>query len=328
MSSEEAVRSTFQNIGKGVYLSPSLVHKPQVASTGDGSPPTLILIFGWMGAKLPHLLKYTKVYEELYPSATKLLIQCHPSFFWSRESTRRAQLGPVVEVLQALGHLPPTSKTNTDIPQIKLIQPRLLIHAFSNGMPFSRLRFVSKSENTRQGGCSQLICLSRLLAARYADRSLIQPSTCTIVFDSCPGLGNMQHAKNAFGTLTRNWLIRRLMNVVITWLFFYSAVVRRLFGWKNAIEELKIALHSPRLLPWVHKGTPRLYLYSKTDEMVPFYEVDRHAEEARGAGLNVQTQVFEDTPHVCHAKIEPEKYWSAVTNLWRGADAAVQKNDA
>ncbi|KAF5379668.1 hypothetical protein D9615_005754 [Tricholomella constricta] len=310
MAQEE--NSTFHCIGNGVYLSPASqanVSSPPSVGDHENPPPTLILIFGWMGAKLPHLLKYTKVYDELYPNATKLLIRCHPSFFWTRESTRRAQLAPVVDTLQALGHLPPSTKTNTDSSQIKLIQPRLLIHAFSNG------------------GCSRLTCLSRLLKAQFPDWNLIQPSTCTLVFDSCPGLGDIQYSQRAFGSLGRNWLLKRLVNTVITCLFVYSAITSRLFGWKNAIELLQIALHNPRLLPWMYKSTPRLYLYSRADEVVPFHEIERHIKDAENAGLDVHSQVFEGTPHVSHARIEPERYWATVTSVWRGADSGADKEE-
>lgn len=36
---------------------------------------------------MPHLMKYTTAYEDLYPSATQILVQSAPSFFWSFEGT-------------------------------------------------------------------------------------------------------------------------------------------------------------------------------------------------------------------------------------------------
>ncbi|KAF8071566.1 hypothetical protein FPV67DRAFT_1622026 [Lyophyllum atratum] len=306
--SQHAHSSTFRSIGEVVYLSPSPSSQGTTPSMDEGvDPPTLVLIFGWMGAKLSHLHKYTKVYEEMYPNATKVLIRCPHSFFWSRESSRRARLAPVVETLQALGYLPPSNRTKVDTSQMKLIQPRLLIHAFSNG------------------GCSQLLCLSRLLASQFPNFHITHPSTSAIILDSCPGIGTLQQAKRAMGTLVRHPLLKSLLNAVITWLYFYSAITRLVFGTKNMPELLKIRLNAPRLLPWVRKSTPRLYLYSKKDEMVPFQDVEGHAKDAEAAGLNVRAVVFEDTPHVSHARIEPERYWTAVKAVWKdacGDDAA------
>ncbi|KAG5649539.1 hypothetical protein H0H81_003194, partial [Sphagnurus paluster] len=159
----------------------------------------------------------------------------------------------------------------------------------------------------------------RLLSDQFPNWSFIQPSTSTLILDSCPGIGNAQHARRAMGSLVRNTLLKRLMDIIITWLFFYSAIMRRLFRQKNPLEVLKTALNSPRLLPWIHKGTPRLYLYSKQDEIVPSHEVEGHFNDAKAAGLLVRAEVFDDTPHVSHARINPERYWGAVEDIWRDA---------
>ena len=65
--------------------------------------------------------------------------------------------------------------------------------------------------------------------------------------------------------------------------------------------------------------TPRLYLYSQADEMVPWTEVEEHAEEARKAGLDVRMERFEGSPHVAHARTDPERYWGAVKKVWEDA---------
>ena len=36
-------------------------------------------------AQMSHLLKYTKIYDELYPTATKVMIRCESSMFWHSE---------------------------------------------------------------------------------------------------------------------------------------------------------------------------------------------------------------------------------------------------
>lgn len=111
-----------------------------------------------MGAKLPHLLKYSNVYDELYPSATKIIIRSEASFFWKSEKRKvsgdcpdqyneltpeshiaqKADLAPVVEVLEALGCLEPPKVTKPIDgqplePSVVKSVPRTLVHAFSNG---------------------------------------------------------------------------------------------------------------------------------------------------------------------------------------------------
>lgn len=40
-----------------------------------------------MSAAMPHLMKYTKAYDDLYPSATQILVQSGPSYFFGSDSS-------------------------------------------------------------------------------------------------------------------------------------------------------------------------------------------------------------------------------------------------
>lgn len=53
--------------------------------------------------------------------------------------------------------------------------------------------------------------------------------------------------------------------------------------------------------------------------MIPYHEVEKHAEKAREVGLNVRMERFEDSKHVAHARADPERYWGAVRRLWEDA---------
>ncbi|KAF9460355.1 hypothetical protein BDZ94DRAFT_1169921 [Collybia nuda] len=289
----------YTGIGKGLYLSLAQSSESGRNTESQEQPtPTLILIFGWMGAKLPHLRKYTAVYEERFPGATKILIQCEASFFWSRESTRQANLAPVVEVLRSLGYISPRPQVDSGTSSMSLLGPRVLVHAFSNG------------------GCSQLLCLGRILEKKMAKTTPSPALASAIIFDSCPGIGNLESSKRAFTGLIRNPIIRAIGNFIMTVIYIYSKLMKRLFAKKDMAQVLRAALHNPRLLPWVCKYTPRLYIYSRKDELVPFTEVEKHAQEAEVAGFNVMQEKFEDTAHVAHARTEPERYWGAVDRVW------------
>ncbi|KAG6884575.1 hypothetical protein C0993_009906 [Termitomyces sp. T159_Od127] len=312
----------FQRIGKGIYMSSPANGTPTRSSTSSRSP-TLILTFGWMGAKLSHLMKYTTVHRELYPDAVNIVIQCEPSFFISREATCQANLEPVIEVLEDLGYLPSSKMRSKVTDQYEVDPPRVLIHTFSNGTPFLHpLTHCS----TGIGGCSQLTCFSRLLKVRYPDWDILAPGICALVLDSCPGLGTRQHIKNSISTLVRNPILRGFLRVLITWLFYWAAMKKRLFRSKDQLEVLKMDLNRPNILPWTRRNTPRLYLCSKVDTMVALYEVEGHAKDAKATGFeDIRFEVFDNTAHVKHAKLEPERYWGAVKAVW---DAACQQGQA
>ena len=100
-----------------------------------------------------------------------------------------------------------------------------------------------------------------------------------------------------------------------------------------ALQEVRTRLNLPSILPGFTPGdttearggvasnhlTPRLYVYSRTDQLTRTEEVQSHIHQASQAGFDVRTEVFEDTPHVAHARIEPKRYWAAVDKLWRDA---------
>ncbi|KAL0578075.1 hypothetical protein V5O48_003893, partial [Marasmius crinis-equi] len=137
MSARPALKN-FVSIGKGVYLRRAA---QDVTTRQDPRAPNVILIFGWMAAKIGHLQKYTSIYEEMYPDATQVVVRNEPIFFISREPTRQALLQPVVEVLDSLGCLSTSAKgkylangngTSNGSTPSSVPAPRILVHSFSN----------------------------------------------------------------------------------------------------------------------------------------------------------------------------------------------------
>ncbi|KAJ7590525.1 hypothetical protein C8J56DRAFT_1046789 [Mycena floridula] len=104
------------SIGKEVYIF-------QPSAVGARTDPSIILIFGWLDAKLPHLQKYVQKYADLFPGATVLIICCPLEFWFSGQRTREAALEPVVDFLKAQGCF-----TGSQVSQL----PRILVHSFSN----------------------------------------------------------------------------------------------------------------------------------------------------------------------------------------------------
>jgi hypothetical protein len=82
------------------------------------------------------------------------------------------------------------------------------------------------------------------------------------------------------------------------------------------LEKLQIEMWNPRILSWMGLHTPRLYLFSRKDQLVSWQEVARHAEIAKERGMDVHCELFEESAHVAHVRVEPEKYWSSVQEVW------------
>ncbi|KAJ7732139.1 hypothetical protein B0H16DRAFT_1893125 [Mycena metata] len=258
--------------------------------TADSVPssltdPTVVIIFGWMSAKLSHLHKYTAIYREIWPGATIILVRSHLSVFWSPPSVLKARFKPVIEVLTALGCLEK--------------RQRILTHTFSNGGAFHLKEFAKMFPST---------------AAADGPR----PSSAFII-DSAPGGDTLAKLMLAVVSPIKNVWIGRLVQCAVVIIYGLWWIVGHLLRQPNPIQAMMNALQNPRVVPWIDGCTPRLYVYSKADVMVPWADIEEHAAQSASQGLPVQRLCFEKSPHVAHARVYPEAYWTAVKNTWDAA---------
>ncbi|KAF9230344.1 hypothetical protein BU15DRAFT_83749 [Melanogaster broomeanus] len=300
----------FVAIGDGIYIS---LASTNGAATNEPAPH-VILIFGWMGAQTRHLQNYTRPYAELYPNATQILVKCGPSFIYTSERRKKKRLLPVVDVLQALNCLPAGTASAKDVNRVR---PRVLIHAFCTG------------------GCTQLTALGRLLSSKYPSVPPSEHLVSGLILDSCPATSDVCTIYAAFRSTVPNLVTRCIILAFVYLVHAIRLCLSKAFGKEMMVmEHLKMQLLRPRLLPWMNAGTPRLYIFSEKDELMPWKEVQQHAESGKKAGLNVRCELFEESGHVAHARLDPKRYWASVQDVWEvacregqsdGADSAAMK---
>ncbi|KAJ6596048.1 hypothetical protein B0H10DRAFT_2197237 [Mycena sp. CBHHK59/15] len=258
---------------------------PLPSSTVSETGPTVVLMCGWMSAKLPHLHKYTAVYRELYPHVTIVLVRSHISAWYIPYQARQARLQPVSEALKALGCLDGAQK------------PRILTHTFSNG------------------GSLQLVALASLLS-----QTRVTPRIHgALIVDSSPGGDTLEKLQLATTSPIKNFFLKLLANGLIRVMYCIMWTVGHIIRRANPIRTMTAALSSPRVLPWLDERSPRLYIYSKADKMVPWTDVEAHVDDAAHKGVNARKLHFDDSPHVAHARAHPEEYWAAVKKVWADA---------
>ncbi|CAE6346554.1 unnamed protein product [Rhizoctonia solani] len=256
--------------------------------------PAVILIFGWMGAQLPHLYKYTEQYNKLYPFATQILVRAHAKYFWGNESARRAAVSPVIKLLRDAGIHENTTAESSG----------LLVHAFSNG------------------GALNQTTLARAIAES------ISPSANTsalpaqaLVYDSLPGVLNIRVTLLAFTAAIRSPVFRAIAKAFLGILYILGATWKYLetliIGPKeDLVARLHRELNEPKLLP---QHIPRTYIYSDFDELIPAESVEEHARKAKdliGGGTGIRLVKFHGSSHVAHARQDPERYWNTVIKTW------------
>lgn len=167
----------------------------------------------------------------------------------------------------------------------------LLVHSFSNG------------------GANQLCEFARLWVQREGSPLPMRAQ----VVDSAPGNGPWMRSHKAMATaLPRFWLFRTLGSVAIHLFLASLFVYGTLTGRGHKVVYIRQKLNQTLFF----EHAPRVYLYSKGDEMVGDDEVEEHADQAEAEGWQVTRVRFERSPHAGHIREDEGRYWAAVQKAW------------
>ncbi|KAJ7453959.1 hypothetical protein B0H11DRAFT_2069874 [Mycena galericulata] len=257
-------------------------------SKGNPEEPQLVMIFGWFGAGLSQLLKYSSKYANLYPSASQVIIQADILSILGETVNVNRQL-EIIEKLNQFGLFNGTA-------------PRTFIHVFSNG------------------GASQLFWFALALESRPLKYAVHTPPSTCLVLDSSPGgfrKGDLERGLILYHKATG---FRKLaISVFISLLHMGLKTSSIFFGTRAMHDLVREGLNNPRLLPWMDATMPRLYVYSDADEQSLVSDVEEHIEAAKKKGLSVREEHFSGSQHVRHLKTDPDRYWGAVRCVWGDA---------
>ncbi|KAF7303955.1 hypothetical protein MIND_00626200 [Mycena indigotica] len=266
----------------GAYAS---IHKPQRKAPSSPTDPTVVLIFGWMSAYPVHLHKYCSMYAQIYPGATIILVPSHLSIFWTPYAALRNRYADLIDVLAAHGY--------------REGKARILAHTFSNG------------------GAFHLVALNRALELAFPSSKPIPRSPSLLVLDSNPAAERFDRIFGAITSPIKNPITRLLVGGFVSTVFGYIWLQKHVLRRPTIVDNMMDALRLARAMPWMDKKTPRLYIYSKADSVMPWTDVDAHAQRTERDGIDVRSVCFEDSAHVSHARTHPEEYWAAIQNVWK-----------
>ncbi|KAK3677029.1 hypothetical protein LTR78_003234 [Recurvomyces mirabilis] len=153
------------------------------------------------------------------------------------------------------------------------------------------------------------------LAAAWKQKKASPLPILAMALDSSPGSPSLTLAAAAiifsFPKSARWWVTVIVWTIVVPIISFPA-----LLGSDNVVHKLRKELVDPDLFS---VDAPRVYLYSKVDEMVPHASVEEHVALARRAGYGVKTVLFEKSAHVAHVNEDRDKYWAAVESVMSGS---------
>ncbi|CAI6070927.1 unnamed protein product [Clonostachys chloroleuca] len=257
--------------------------------------PRLIILGTWTDAQDSHIAKYISKYQELYRTASILLMKSTTRLF-----NNTALIGPAVR--PALGIIreffPPSPPSSP--PSLSLKTPSLLIHIFSNGgsASISNLyeQYAATSEN--------------------AEDTLL-PYHVTI-FDSSPSVFRIQQT---VAYLTTGMSSPAHRTVAIPALYTIATGLSAMINlglWKDVLLHWGKSHNDPSKV----RERRRVYIYSDTDPVVSHLDVEAHADQAEKNGFEVYKEPFAGSGHIAHVREDEARYWEIVRSIWRGTPRA------
>ena len=194
---------------------------------------------------------------------------------------RKAGLAPVVEFLDHEGITSPTATSAKHL---------IHAHSFSNG------------------GTIQLISLATMLRDRSTSRQNTVSTADhtlpikTICIDSAPGSNKLVEFLRGFTVGIRSPFL--LYTTYFLLLLFAALAKAYEIIWRPGpifIDKMRNELIDSSLLP---KEAKRLYIYSKTDLLIAYQDVESHIEDARRAGFSATKERYEKSSHVAHMRTD------------------------
>jgi hypothetical protein len=243
----------------------------------DAGQTPLVLVFSWNAASAKHIAKYTISYQKLFPTCRILLVRCFTRDMIRLDSTYAQFLAPAMDIVHQ--HVQSGGE--------------VLVHSFSNG------------------GGNQANEFAKAWRTRFGSKLPMRVQ----VLDSSPTKAPWMrsHAAIVLGlpkTLLWKWFGGAFIHFIL--LCYYTTVT--LMGSESKHNIICRGLNDKSLFD---SNVPRVYLYSRADQMVLLEEVVEHADIAESKGWDVVKVQFEKSAHCGHLREDEAKYWAAVMEAWR-----------
>ncbi|KAI4158408.1 MAG: hypothetical protein LQ342_007449 [Letrouitia transgressa] len=251
--------------------------------------PETVLLFPWMMAQSKHVAKYVADLQVIFSNATIIPFPACSlaEFTYKSFSAQAEELQPALNsIFEQSGH-----------------RRRLLVFAFSNG------------------GCYHFSLFAHLWRQMMGKPLPVE----AIIFDSAPGRGTWARISTALdeSIIPPSWFLpfRMLAQSAVRFGVGAYILTVQAMGFENIVERVWKTLNDASV---VDLKAAKGFVFSKSDRMVRYQDVEAHAEEAERLGWCVLKESFEDTGHAKHMLADGERYWAFINKVWY---EGVQRSD-
>lgn len=286
-----------QNLGNNILLHqplpPEESQRPQRRHDTILVPPALVVICTWQGgATTRRIAKYVSGYQQLYPTASILVIRTElADMVYRTFNVIRARLKPAKDVVtRMLQHIQGADASSTGV----------LLHIFSHG------------------GCNTAVQLVASLSVQT--RALLHERLRLVIADCCPGEGTFEETCRA-GLLSLPPSSTPFRLFGKAGLYGIVAVIYALqgAGMMKSVPDLKDELNDRKVFG---QQALRLYLFSDGDTMISSRAAILHARLAKDYGYRISMVRFDHAFHCALVLEDPAKYWGAIQGSWAEATSS------
>jgi hypothetical protein len=172
------------------------------------------------------------------------------------------------------------------------VDESLLVHVMSNGG-------------------SKRWCTINTLYHEWTGHTL---SHAVTIIDSAPGCSRFKQSWAALSrSLPQVYVLKLFLGLVFGMVLCLMFLAAHILGTVDVLEVVREEMNNTKLMA---KTARRCYLYSETDDIIGWEDVEEHAIDAKRKGWAVTLVKFQGSSHVGHVKQDPEKYWNAIEKTW------------
>lgn len=163
--------------------------------------------------------------------------------------------------------------------------------------------------------------LDRRLDEIQAPAGRVLPTiTMAFIIDSAPGSDDYESIMSSFTLSITSPILKATARLPLTLAYIaYYLTYNKLFNNPLLLPLLHKFLEQQRPLPGSDGESPRLYIYSDTDSMVPWTSVERHLSMLSANKVPFMAEKYIGSQHVSHARHDSRRYWGAVAAVWESA---------